>query len=404
MNPSERIARNPRLLFWGRALYETKMLNAVIVLFYLHRGLGLDHVFYMSIVWSLTALVAEIPSGYLADRIGRKRTLILGVLLLIASHVVTFFAVGLWPFMVVFVLMSASYACFSGTEEALLYESLAETKNEHDMNDRNGKQLSARSLSAIFLPAIGALIAHDLLEWQFQLLIVLNLVGTLAALVILNRLEEPTARQSVATREISIFRQSLRTIKNDPWLLKVTLNKLLVFIAAFLTWRISQPYLNAHGFGAEALGIFYVSFQILEFAGGWFAGKIEKRVGTASVLLATPLVMIGSLLVSIFTTNVWIIFAALALAISANAFREPVFAHAVNARIHSDSRATTLSNLNVLKGLLDIPVLFLAGYFAQTTLTFPLILAIALCGVSIVLLPIRQQELVATKESVAATP
>ncbi len=159
MKTKEHIAKNPRLLFWGRALVEAKTLSAIIVLFYLHRGLELDEIFYLSIVWSITALIAEVPTGYLADLIGRKRTLLLGVLLLLASQVLTLFAYGFWPFVLVFVLVSASFSCFSGTEEAMLFESLEEMGNGHEMNARNGKQLATRSLPDIFLPAIGAFIA-----------------------------------------------------------------------------------------------------------------------------------------------------------------------------------------------------------------------------------------------------
>ena len=109
MNLKQQIALNPRLLFWGRALVETKTLSAVIVLFYLHRGLGLDEVFYLSIVWSLTSLVTEVPSGYLTDHIGRKRTLLLGVLLLIVSQVLTFFSYGFYPFVLSAGLMMTGF-------------------------------------------------------------------------------------------------------------------------------------------------------------------------------------------------------------------------------------------------------------------------------------------------------
>ena len=42
MTQTERLAKNPRLLFWGRALFDVKMLTAVVVLFYLHRGVTID--------------------------------------------------------------------------------------------------------------------------------------------------------------------------------------------------------------------------------------------------------------------------------------------------------------------------------------------------------------------------
>ncbi len=393
MNQKEQVAKNPRLLFWGRVLVETKVLSAIIVLFYIHRGLELDEIFYLSIVWSITSLITEVPTGYLADRIGRKRTLLLGVTLLLASQVVTFFAFGFWPFVLTFVLMSASFSCFSGTEEAMLFESLAQTGHAHEMNARNGKQLAARALPDIFLPAIGALIAHDLVEGQFQLLIVLNMLVTIIALVVLGRLVEPERLKSVTRQEMSVFAQSLQSIRTEPWLLKAALNKLLVFIAVFVTWRTTQPLLATLGFGAEALGIFYIMFQGLEFACSWFAGQIERKLGAVRIIFLSPVIMIFLLALAILSKEPLVVFTALALALSMNSLRDTMFAHAVNRRVHSHSRATTLSNMNVLKGVLDIPVLFLAGLLANTSLSYPLLLAAALCFVALMVFPIRKNEL-----------
>ena len=92
MPPKELVARNPRLLFWGRAMLDIKMLSAIIVLFYECRGLDLKQVFWLSIIWSVAAVLTEIPSGILADRLGRKKTLILGSFFFLAFNVVLMFA------------------------------------------------------------------------------------------------------------------------------------------------------------------------------------------------------------------------------------------------------------------------------------------------------------------------
>lgn len=389
----QNVKQNPRLLFWGRAFVGAKFLSAIMVLFYMHRGLTLNEVFMMSIVWSITSLLLEVPSGYLADRIGRKRTILLGTALLLLAYGVKFVAQGFWPFAAVFFLMSASFSCYSGTMEALLYESLVEMGRDKEMNAQNGKQLSARALAAIFLPAIGAFIAHDLTEPQFQVIIILNMLFIVAGALVFSRLIEPKRIQSVSDQEISVFRESIKTIRRDPWLLKVALNKLIFFIAIFISWRVSQPFLEQFGFGAEALGIFYVFFQGLEFLASWFTGAIEKKVGTARIIALTPIITSVALLVVIWSSQPWVVFICFGIAIASNALREPVFAHAVNQRIASRSRATTLSNMNVIKGLLDIPVLLLAGWLSSQSLEYTLMLAIALSVLVLIALPIRKSEL-----------
>ena len=390
---TNKITHNPRLLFWGRALVEAKTLSAVIVMFYLHRDVRLDQVFYLSIVWSLTSLVTEVPSGYLADRIGRKRTILLGVLLLFISQFLTLFAHGFWQFVLSFIFLSSSFSCFSGTEEALLYESLKEMGQEREMNTRNGKLLSARSLPDIFLPAIGAFVAKDLLESQFQILIVANIGMTIIAFLIFLQLTEPPHVQDVKKQEVGIFVQSIGTIRREPWLLKVALNKLLVFIAVFIAWRMSQPLLTHYGFGAEMLGIFYVIFQGLEFCASWFAGWIERRVNAAHLVTASTMAIMTSITLAMISQYPWIVFFSFAIGLPLYGLRDPVFSRAVNKRIQSTSRATTLSNLNVIKGVLDIPFLLLAGWLSTFSLIYPLVLSVCLCSIALIVFPIRSCEL-----------
>src|SRR3989338_9934981 len=204
---AQKLQRNPTLLFWGKALSEINALNAIITLFYLHRGITIDQIFYLSIFWSLTSLVLEVPTGYLADRFGRKCTLLLGVLLLVLSYIVMWSAHGFPAFIGVLVLMSASFCCFSGTQEAFLYDSLKELGTERDMTAHNGRLRSAENFLNIFLPFVGAWVAKDLLESQFHVLIGFQIVAMVASFVIFLFLLEPRHVKQVAKEEKGILRE-----------------------------------------------------------------------------------------------------------------------------------------------------------------------------------------------------
>lgn len=261
MTRKQRLARNPRILFWGKALTELKTLNAIIVLFYLHRGVSLEEVFYLTLVWSITSLIFEVPSGYLADRFGRKRTLMLGALFLLCAWVATWFAHGFLPFVGVFVLMSLAFSMFSGTEEAMLYDSLKELHKENEMTKYNGRLSSARHIFKIFVPTIGAFIAKDLLESQFHILIGIDVLAIIVSFIIFSQLIEPKHKKSVEEYEKGIFRESINTIKRNPVLLRISINKTLVMIASILIWRVYQPMLQELGFTIYWLGIFYVFYM-----------------------------------------------------------------------------------------------------------------------------------------------
>lgn len=368
MKPKDRIARlknNPRLLFWGRALFETKILNAIITLFYVHRGLTLQEIFWLTIVWSVVALIAEVPTGYIADRIGRKNGILMGFGFFILSTILLIFSYGFPMMALTFILSALGHTFISGTDEALLYDTLKELKQEHTATMHNGRYFSARNLGKMIIPVIGAFIAKDLVDWQFNLLLVIDVALTVVGAFIIVRIEEPERFTSLAEKERRIFRDSILTLRNDPWLWRMALNKAFAFIAMFAFWRVYQIILSEHGVSAVWLGIFYFLFHGTAFLLRNSIHKLEEKYGThllANSILIIPAFAMGALF---FVQNPIVIFVLSYIALAISTIREPLFMGLMNHRIASHHRATTLSNLSALRNLLDIPVYLIGGWLAM---------------------------------------
>lgn len=385
--------RNTRLLFWGRALTEVKVLNAIIVLFYIHRGVTVEEVFYLTLVWSLATLAFEIPSGYLADRIGRKQTMMLGAVLLLGAWVSQWFAHGFFQFAGVVALMSASFSMFSGTEEAFLYDSLKEIGKEREMTKWNGRLVAARNFAKMFLPAVGAIIAKDLLESQFRILIAADIVLAVTAFIILAFLTEPKHVKSVEKFEIGVFRQAMRTIRQQPFLLKAAMNKLLIFIGAIIVFRTYQPLFSEMNIAVIWLSVFYFLLHVVSFLFRWYSHRLEDWFGTVRSLTFTAWATIASLIIAIFVNVPWLVFVGVLASMIFSAMRTPLFAHFMNKRIESRSRATTISSLNVIKGILDVPILLLTGWLVTIDIEYGLVVAAVLTGLVVIFFPIRQKNL-----------
>ena len=63
------------------------VLMPVIVLFFESRGLSLSDVLLLQAWFGAIVVVMEIPSGYFADMIGRKRTIVVGALFVVIGAV-----------------------------------------------------------------------------------------------------------------------------------------------------------------------------------------------------------------------------------------------------------------------------------------------------------------------------
>ncbi len=392
MSRQTRLAQNPRLLFWTKAFMEVKLLNAIIALFYLARGVTFEQIFYLTIVFSIGQLIFEIPSGYMADRIGRKRVLFVGVLATIIFQILSFTATGFWMFVPIFLLMAFADSCFSGTEEALAYDSLKEIGKEGEMTKFYGQLSSARHAAKIFFPSIGALIATQLLEWQFDLLIGVNLAFAVLSLICLIRIIEPKHDVSLEEEETGVYLQSLQTISKEPFLLRASLNKVLVFIASVIAWRVYQPYLAELNFSILWLSLFYFVMHSVGFAGKWYAHVIERRFPILFLLNGLVALMAVCAGASLLRDVPWLVAVALLLFIILENARAPFFAHAMNQRIKSKSRATTLSNLNILKSVVEIPLLFLTAYVGAFGTGTPMWVALGICVFVLIFLRFKKSD------------
>ena len=137
-------------------------------------GLTLEQYALLNVIWAGTIILLEIPSGALADVIGRKRVVVLASLLMVAEMVVFAFAPrGDWMFWFLVLnrlLSGAAEACASGADEALAYDSLSED-NRHSTWPRVLESLMRWKSAGFFIAMVAGAALFDanlitsLTEW-----------------------------------------------------------------------------------------------------------------------------------------------------------------------------------------------------------------------------------------------
>lgn len=127
----EKIAmRNVRSFTLFRVFFSARFYYPVYALLFLDYGLTLAQFGLLNAVWAATIVLAEVPSGALADTIGRRKLLIVAGALMMAEMVVLLVApvdsggllFGL--FLLNRILSGLAEAAASGADEALVYDSL----------------------------------------------------------------------------------------------------------------------------------------------------------------------------------------------------------------------------------------------------------------------------------------
>jgi MFS family permease len=123
-------SRNARLFVWFTTLYNARAYYPVLAVLFTDLGLRLEHYVLLNAVWAAAVFLFEVPSGALADVIGRKRLLVFSSALMVVEMALLLFAPkdgGMWLFAICLLnrfLSGTSEAAASGADEAIAYDAL----------------------------------------------------------------------------------------------------------------------------------------------------------------------------------------------------------------------------------------------------------------------------------------
>ncbi|MEY8348168.1 MFS transporter [Bacillus cereus] len=349
-------SHNISILFWAQFFGTISFLQAVMTLFYVERGLTPSNIFIVLMCWSGAVLIGEVPAGVFADRFGLKFSFITGACIKIISISILFFADNIWLFCLYSLLNGLSVTFFSGADEALLYESLKETNEQHLMDKAMGKIQSASFISMLIAVVFGSYFARDLKEEQFLILITLGLLLHVVELILLLFIKNPAVGFEYNESSYSQVIEGIQVIRKAPQLLIMFLNISLVFIPASAVFdNYDQLLLKNAGVPVFAIGILYAVAAI----GGYFAsisiGWLTQKFSRIFLLNFSGALAVGGLLLAAcFGNTLWVVLGAFIILRFVRAIRYPIYSQLSNDIIPSHVRATTISLLSVLDSVLDL--------------------------------------------------
>jgi len=162
--PSLYALPNIRLFIAFRVLFNARFYYPVFTVLFLDYGLSLEQFAVLNTVWAVTIVLAEVPSGVLADLLGRRLLLIATSLLMVAEMaLITFVPLGnsrivFWAFLGNRVLSGLAEAMASGADEALAYDTLAAHGQADAWPEVLEAQMRIQSGGYIFAMTVGALV------------------------------------------------------------------------------------------------------------------------------------------------------------------------------------------------------------------------------------------------------
>ena len=145
-----------------RVFFNCRFYYPVFTILFLDYGLTLEQFALLNAAWAATIVLLEVPSGALADIVGRKNLLVFTGALMVIEMILLCFAPRGNPgllfiiFLVNRILSGAAEACASGADEAVAYDSLKEEGDIKDWPRVLEKQMRVQSIAFIIAMSLGA--------------------------------------------------------------------------------------------------------------------------------------------------------------------------------------------------------------------------------------------------------
>lgn len=230
----------------------------------------------------ISAAVFEVPTGIFSDYLGRKKTIIMGNLCGILA--VVFYALGFnyWFLFIGAIFEGLQKSWYSGNNEALLYETLADSGRQADYDHYLGKTSSMFQLAA----AAGIILGGIVASWSFSLIMWLSLIPQLICLVIALNLVEPVKQTAASTNIYSHLRAALKQIWSNRKLKLLSINNAVGFAIGESSWQFGSAFINTL-WPLWTVGISKALSNIGATLSYWYAGKLIKKVGAFRLLFVS---------------------------------------------------------------------------------------------------------------------
>ena len=363
--------RNVGLFVAFRVLFNARFYYPVFMVMFLDYGITVEEFALLNAIWAAAIVLLEVPSGALADLIGRRRLVVAGAALMVVEMLllVVVPVPSAWVLPVLAanrIVSGAAEAFISGADEALAFESLAACGRTGEWPRVLERLLRASGIVTIIGMVTGSLVydpgmlntivsrvglagGFTRLD-TFRLPIWLTLASALGAFAAAMAMREPprvapAGRQAEAFGLAAAFRQTAAT---GRWILTQPLVLLVIVAGVLIDLPIRQVLVVSSEIYTE-IGIPTLAFGLMSAASallGLAVASPLRRLALGASARANCLVLAACTIVGLVGISAFIPLGGVAFMILlSTVLRMVVFlqSHYLNQLVDSGRRATVLS-------------------------------------------------------------
>ncbi len=365
--------RNIRILSWMFFLTRTHFYLHVYALILLSRGLTLAQVGLLESVVTVSIFLLEIPTGVVADRVGRKYSVLLAVVFRFTGELWFLLSTQWIDYIIMGIFTGMGFAFASGATEAMIYESLPDTPDrEQKMQKAMGYYNAIGLFGFVISPVIGGMIVSEITQDRFVIAMLMTMLALVCALGLGVFLKEPKVHTAVdpSASSLKLLKAGFQELRHHPRLRHLA--AITIFTTPFtgiLIVVLGSPLMEQNGVPPLLLGVALAVGSLLSAFTSTQVHRIASRLGRRRaflLLLSLPALMYFLLAAVQGGVMTWLL---IVLAYGVMDMRQPLVAAYQNLLIANHQRATTLSLISMFVNLFVAICTVIYGVLATHSLS-----------------------------------
>ena len=374
------VTRNIRLYKWYMTFREPILWGPVLISCITHLGrMKLPEIYFMESIVLIGMIFLQVPTGALADLVGRKKTVIVGSLLYALSAIgfaIASSPLGMWSANITW--MVGASLC-SGADSAFLYDSLKSVGRETEYKKVDG----AAAGNQLVITALGCLTAGYLAQFSLRLPLLLSIPGVLVSAILPFFFKEPPMmREFNAKEQMGIMKVSALFVANHKevkWVIGFTT---LIGVSSKIWFFTYNPYFELVKLHLRYYGVVFFAMNLAAWYFSSYAHLVSKKIKEKSamilmvVLIGVPIIIMGSY---VSVLSIGMVF----LQNIVRGFMRPFLGEFLNRHLDSENRATVLSVQSAVSSFAQFVAL---GCFGLLLGSWGLPFCLQILGVAVLLL------------------
>ena len=340
----------------------------IIVLFFQEHGLTLTEVMVLQAIYSISVAVFEIPSGYIADVFGRKRTIILSTIFCFLGYILFSFYSGFLIFGIAEILIGIGGSLMSGSDSAILYDTLLETDAKDKYTKIEGRNYAIGNFSEAIAGVLGGFLAVSSIYFPvYAQTFVLFFSIPIAFSIVEPSLVNEKKMEKNFNAIIIVLKETFFRYKKLKWLIVFSAS---MGVATLSVAWFCQPFFKSVGIPIVYFGIIWAGLNLSVGLTSFNSYLLEKKIKPINLMMMLSLLMpLCFLLIAYYNSLFSLLFILLIYLL--RGIITPILRNYININTTSNKRATVLSIRSfMIRIAFAITAPFLAYISENTSLVY----------------------------------